>query len=234
MVFFSLWNPLLQEIYSNFQTCQSYQESPNFQGKILYSLLWCEKPWLLNISGGLPFALAVFQITAWTKGAQNDGEGKRWTQHTDSHRTICMARISSKKLILLSKAQFDGHFMGNTSTPCLFPIPAKELLFFLLRLCFPQSIWRWSPTDTAGISLQKQCWSIWHLSIDLWFAVLLKYCGVHTKLRNCAVLQLYFGATSRNCQLKLLYISGNTTPTTQFWKNLQKVIRKQTSLRSLR
>lgn len=142
MFFFSLWNPLLQEIYSNFQTCQSYQESPNFQGKILYSLLCCEKPWLLNISGGLPFAFAVFQITAWTKGAQNDGEGRRWTQHTDSHRTICMARISSRKLILLSKAQLDGHFMGNASTPCLFPIPAREFLFFLLRLCFPQSIWK--------------------------------------------------------------------------------------------
>lgn len=75
-MFFSLWNPLLQEKLSNFQTCQSYWKSPNIQGKILYLLLSCEKSWQLDIPGGLPFAFVVFHITAWTKGAQHDGEGK--------------------------------------------------------------------------------------------------------------------------------------------------------------
>lgn len=174
---FSPWNPLLQENLSNFQTCQPYWKSPNIQGEILYLLLSCETLCLLDIPGGFSFSFLVLHIPAWTK----DGEGKCWAQHTESHRTICMVKISSKKLILLYlvKPNLTGTLWFSKLAPlqllASFPFQPNNSWFCSWDLWFPQSMWK--------VITHRQCRYLFtetvldlmvHLFTDLWFAVLLK------------------------------------------------------------
>lgn len=174
MFFFSLWNPLLQEIYSNFQTCQSYQQSPNFQGKILYSLLWCEKPWLLNISGGLHLPLLFFRSLHGLKVLRMMEKADAELNIQTHTEPSAWPELALGSWFCLVKPNLMGTLWGTLQLLACFPFQQGNSCFFSWGCGFLRAYGRWSPTDTAGISLQKQCWSIWHLSIDWWFAVLLK------------------------------------------------------------
>lgn len=148
-------------------------------------------PWLLNIPGRLSFAFIVFHITAWPKMLKM--LRKVNAQHTDSHRTICMVKISSKKLILLylQKPNMMGTlwFSKLASLQLLarvFP-SSKRTPIFTFGICgFLRASGIWSPTDLAlQISLYRNSGtsiivsiqlSILLLSIQtLWYIYLLFY-----------------------------------------------------------